>query len=115
MKYENIAQLDFTLVRGNPKRIELNNWTVDGVALNLADYDIRVDIKSSVDANRYADLKLRVGAGLEISGNNLAMNFGKETIKLQGGKYFYDIALEKDDLIYTYVKGEITLTGVVTI
>lgn len=113
--YNNIGEYNFAIIRGNSAVQTFQNWTVDGVPLNLDTVDVRVHLKTSIDTNRYPDLEMTKENGmLTVSGSSMTLHFGENTIKLQQNKYYYDILIVQGDTRNTYVRGIVTLSGVVT-
>lgn len=111
MNYNEIGIYDIELVRGTPEDVPFYGWEKDGEEWDLEQEEVKVQVKASIDVNRYAELTLTVAnGGLTVAGNSVTLHFKEDTAKLQGNVYYYDISIGEKP----YVGGKVIMTGKVT-
>jgi len=115
MSYEQLPRLDLDIIRGVTKRVHFGPLTKNAELVNLASSDVKVYIKSAVDASREPVIKLTPDNGLDLSNNELTVKFEKWTIGLQAAKYYYDIYCEIDGDSKIIVRGDINFSGAISV
>lgn len=116
MKYEDLPEYDFAVIRGVDVVHSLFDWDMDGEPMSLEEADeVRVDFRAIPSLNGAPDLSLTVdNGGLVIEGNSVDMVFGENTLKLSAGIYYYDVLVVLNGIRETYVRGKMTVGGVIT-
>lgn len=115
MSYEQLPKFDLDIIRGVTKRVHFGTLTKNGETVNLVESDVKVYIKSAVDASRKPVIKLISNYGLDLSNNELTVKFEEWTIGLQAAKYYYDIYCKIDGDSKTIVRGGINFSGAISV
>lgn len=115
MSYEQLPKFDLDITRGVTKRVHFGTLTKNGETVNLVESDVKVYIKSAVDASREPVVKLTPSNGLDLSNNELTVKFEEWTIGLQAAKYYYDIYCKIDGDSKIIVRGGINFSGAISV
>ncbi len=114
--FQDIGEYNFDLIQGVDESHFLSDWRVNGEPFVLQGAEeIRVDFRRDPSYSGEPDLSLTLAnGGIRAESNTMYMNFGKNTLKLVPGLYHYDVLVVKAGKRYTYVRGQMVLTGVIT-
>lgn len=115
MSYEQLPKFDLDIIRGVTKRVHFGTLTKNGETVNLVESDVKVYIKSAVDASGKPVIKLTPSNGLDLSNNELTVKFEEWTIGLQAAKYYYDIYCKIDGDSKIIVRGGINFSGAISV